>query len=71
MPKLPDKSFFRCDEVAGLIGVFRSLDYQWIRTGNLPAVRYGGSIRIRREDLERICSQGVNTKKGEVQQTRL
>ena len=62
MPKLPDKSFFRCDEVARILDVSRRLVYRWIRTGILPAVRYGGSIRIRREDLERICQEGI--KKG-------
>jgi len=32
----------------------RSSVYKWISTGELPAVRFGRAIRVRRVDLERF-----------------
>jgi excisionase family DNA binding protein len=29
---------------------------KWIRTGTLPAVRIGGTIRVRRRDLEQLLA---------------
>ena len=60
---LPDKNFCRCDEVAVILDVSRRTVHRWIEIGTLPAVRCGGSLRIRREDMERICREGVKTTK--------
>ena len=40
-------------EVAGLLGMGRSWVYQQIKSGELPGVHLGGSVKVRREDLER------------------
>ena len=40
-------------EVAGLLGMGRSWVYQQIRSGELAGVHLGGSVKVRREDLER------------------
>jgi excisionase family DNA binding protein len=40
-------------EVGGLLGMGRSWVYQQIRSGELPGVHLGGSVKVRREDLER------------------
>jgi excisionase family DNA binding protein len=40
-------------EVGGLLGMGRSWVYQQIKGGELPGVHLGGSVKVRREDLER------------------
>ena len=40
-------------EVGGLLGMGRSWVYEQIRSGQLPGVKLGGSVKVRREDLER------------------
>ena len=41
-------------EVAALLKVSYRTIQEWIRTGKLPAVRYGRLFRIRAEDLARF-----------------
>lgn len=36
------------------LGVSRTTAYRWIQTGELPAVRLGGRLRIRRSDLDEL-----------------
>ncbi|MBN2320897.1 MAG: helix-turn-helix domain-containing protein [Acidobacteria bacterium] len=64
MIDLPDRKHFRCDEVAELVGVTTRTVRRWIRSGQMPAVRFGGLLRIRREDLVRICREGIGRKAG-------
>jgi len=39
-------------EVGGLLGMGRSWVYEQIKRGELPGVHLGGSVKVRREDLE-------------------
>ncbi len=39
-------------EVGELLGMGRSWVYQQIRSGEIPSVQLGGSVKVRREDLE-------------------
>ncbi len=39
-------------EVAGLLGMGRSWVYQQIKSGEMPSVKLGGSVKVRRGDLE-------------------
>jgi excisionase family DNA binding protein len=40
-------------EVGGLLGMGRSWVYEQIKSGELAGVHLGGSVKVRREDLER------------------
>ena len=52
MDLLPNKRFFRPDEVAQLLALSRRTIYRMIRDGRLPGVRWGGGPwRISREIL--------------------
>lgn len=52
---LPDKPYFRLDEVARLFDVSRSTLYRWIEEGRLPSVKIAGkAVRIEREALLKI-----------------
>lgn len=59
MKDIPDKAFLRVDEVKELFGVSRSVVYLWIDHGKLIAGKYGGSIRIKRENLEKFIESGI------------
>jgi excisionase family DNA binding protein len=39
-------------EVGQLLGMGRSWVYQQIRSGEIPSVQLGGSVKVKREDLE-------------------
>jgi excisionase family DNA binding protein len=48
---LPLKKTLRPDEVASVLSLSRRTVYRWVRSGRLPSLRLGGSIRVLREDL--------------------
>ena len=72
MPDLiPDKAMFKPIEIARLFGVTRSLIYEWVKLGNINAVKIGETlIRIPREDVLSFIKNGrkgfMNTGKGAV-----
>ncbi len=41
----------RIDEVARLLAISRAAAYRLAASGSLPAVRFGGCVRVRPEDL--------------------
>lgn len=43
-----EKEFLRPSDLAPLLGVTRTRNYQLLATGELPSVRIGGAIRIPR-----------------------
>jgi excisionase family DNA binding protein len=43
---------FSVPEVGELLGMGRSWVYQQIKSGQMPSVKLGGSVKVRREDLE-------------------
>jgi predicted site-specific integrase-resolvase len=62
MSRLPDKEFFRADEVMMLFG-FKTVKtvYRWVRTGRLEyIVTPGGRKRIIRSEIERIAREIQN-----------
>jgi excisionase family DNA binding protein len=44
-------------EVGELLGMGRSWVYQQIRSGEIPSVHLGGSVKVKREDLEEYIQQ--------------
>lgn len=48
---MPDE-LFTVDEVKDRFKVTRQTVYNWIKAGELPAVRVGRSVRVTREALE-------------------
>lgn len=55
---LPDKPYFRPDEVARLFAVSRSTVYRWIEEGRLRSVRIAGStVRIERQAVIKIIDE--------------
>lgn len=42
---------YKVKEVAEMLGVGRSKAYELVRTGEIPAVRVGSSLRVRGEDV--------------------
>jgi excisionase family DNA binding protein len=39
-------------EIGELLGMGRSWVYQQIKSGEIPSVQLGGSVKVKREDLE-------------------
>lgn len=51
---LPQKPYYRVDEVAHYFGVSKVTIYRLIAEGELPAARVRRSLRIRAADLKRL-----------------
>ncbi len=49
-----EEKFYKVGEIAELLKVTRQTVYNWIRAGKLKAERFGNSIRISAEELERF-----------------
>lgn len=45
-------------EIAATLRVDTSTVYRWFARGVLPCVRFGGSVRVRPDELERFVRQG-------------
>jgi len=45
-------SLLKASEVAKLFNISRSLAYQLMQRGDVPAVRFGGIVRVRASDLD-------------------
>jgi excisionase family DNA binding protein len=57
MPALPDphdRPTLTCDEVAGILGVGRSTVYRAVKSGDLPAITLGRTVRIPTAPLVRL-----------------
>jgi len=67
---IPKKAIFKPEEIAELFGVTRRRVYDWVKLGNINALKISSLIRIPHEDvLEFIKNEGkgfVNTGKGAV-----
>ena len=50
------------DEAADMLAVSKSKIYRMVLAGEIPAVRFGGNIRIRLTDLEQLVAGLPNRK---------
>ena len=55
-----EESLLRSDEVAEILKVSVSMAYTLMRRGDIPTVRIGSSVRVRKEDLDRYINENVS-----------
>ena len=55
-----EESLLRSDEVAEILKVSVSMAYTLMRRGDIPTVRIGFSVRVRKEDLDRYIQENVS-----------
>lgn len=51
-------TLLRANEVASRLSISRSLAYQLMLRGDIPTVRFGGTVRVRDCDLEEYIQRG-------------
>jgi putative molybdopterin biosynthesis protein len=56
----PDEEYLTVAEVAGNLKLNQQTVRNWIDRGELPALRVGRRVRIKRSDYERYLSDGYN-----------
>ena len=54
LQRLKEKQLTTPKEVAKIIGVSRVSIYRWIKSGILEGHKFGGVVRIKKEDLEKF-----------------
>ena len=52
-------------EVSEVLGIGRSWVYQQIRSGEMPSVHLGGSVKVKREDLEQYIEKHRRSERNE------
>ena len=45
------------DEVSAILRISRSLAYRMMQTGQIPTIRFGGSVRVRACDLDEFVQR--------------
>jgi excisionase family DNA binding protein len=61
MTKLPNKQWFRPDEVAAMLEEPIKNVYFWLRTGRIKHVHFGRKTKIHRDEISRIMREGIRT----------
>jgi excisionase family DNA binding protein len=51
-PDLNPNQLLRADQVAERLGISRALAYRLMKSGEIPTVRFIGSVRVRESDLQ-------------------
>lgn len=59
-----DDEFLTVAEIAELLKLNQQTLRNWIEQGQLPAVRIGRRVRIRRSDFERLVQEGYSGRTG-------
>ena len=59
---LPQPLLLKYDEAASILAVSKSKLYRMVIAGEIPAVRFGGNIRIRMSDLEQVVERTESPK---------
>jgi excisionase family DNA binding protein len=54
-----DVELYRVRDVMKALSLGRTTVYEYIRTGKIKVVRLGKSIRIARDELERLKREGI------------
>ena len=52
-------ALLKLEEAAARLGVSRTTVYNYVRKGDLKAIRVGGSVRIRESEFERFLREKV------------
>ena len=58
-------TFYTPDELAALLKVTRQAIYNWIQQGRMEAVRIGRTVRIPREEVERLLREGRSPRRAD------
>jgi excisionase family DNA binding protein len=57
-----DERLLKPAEVADILQVSKALAYQMLKRGEIPTVRFGTTVRVRREDLAKYIYEKVEIK---------
>jgi len=49
---MQENKLLRARDVAGELSISRALAYRLLRTGQIPVIRIGHAVRVKRSDLE-------------------
>ena len=52
----------RCEDVARVLNISRSMAYQLIQRGEIPSIRLGRAVRVRPQDLADFIAQRIASK---------
>ncbi len=59
-PTMSLEALLRCEDVARILNISRSLAYQLLQRGEIPTVRLGRTVRIRPKDLEEFIANRIS-----------
>ena len=56
---MTSETYYTLEEAAAMLKLHPQTLRRWIRTGKLPARRFGKQFRLRREDFERVAQPSI------------
>ena len=56
--------FFKAAEIAEILKISKALAYRLIAQGELGAVRFGRTVRVRQEDLDDFLARSISEPNG-------
>lgn len=59
MTELPNKRYFRPDEVARILEQPLRTIYYWLKHNKIRHVNFGKKIMVAREEMERVLERGM------------
>ena len=57
------EKLYRSSDVAIILNISRALAYRLLAEGTIPSIRFGRTVRVRPEDLEKFIVEQSVTKK--------
>ncbi len=61
---IPEKPFYRPDELAAIAEVSPKTVQRWLREGQIEHIHLGRVLRIPRAQMVRILAEGLDKKRG-------
>ena len=52
----------KSSDVAAILGISKALAYRLLAEGKIPSVRFGRTVRVRSEDIEKFISDCLTKK---------
>ncbi len=56
-----ESSYFTAVEISKLFKISRALAYRMISQGQIPSVRFGKTVRVKSEDLQKFIDQSIES----------
>jgi excisionase family DNA binding protein len=66
-----ESQVLKVQQLANALQISRALAYRLCLEGKIPSIRFGRTVRVRQEDLEKFIADNLTTKNTECNQSNI